>query len=221
MSVLVGWLHALISLVLLLALAELILPEGSMRPYVRVILGVVLVVAILRPVVQLGASQWRLPALTLPAAGPEGPVAEGQRLAHVLEERARETVERQVALQASRLVELRVGVAPQQVVVDLSPEGWVEAIRVSLGPGAGALGGQVQALAPGGRVAVTWGGSSVEPVTVAPIRVGQASGSSEGAGDESVSEPDGEPEAQDRARQVQAVLAAFYQIPVERVQVRP
>lgn len=124
MSFLVEWLHALVSLILLLALAELILPEGAMRPYVRVVLGVVLVIAILRPVVQLGAFQWRLPALSLPAAGSDAAVAEGQRLAGALEARARDAVARQVALQAARFVEFRVGLAPEQVVVELSPEGW-------------------------------------------------------------------------------------------------
>lgn len=218
MSVLIGWLYALISLVLLLALAELILPDGAMRPYVRVILGVVLVVAILRPVVQLGASQWRLPALILPVAAPEGPVAQGERLAGVLEARARETVERQVALQATRLVELRIGLVPQQVAVDLSPEGWVEAMRVSLGGGAGALGGQAVPQAPGGRLAVTWGGIPIEPVTVAPIRVGVPV---EGPGAGPAAQPGRELPAEEIARQVQAVLAAFYQIPLERVQVRP
>lgn len=223
MSFLVGWLHALISLVLLLALAELILPEGTMRPYVRVILGAVLVIAILRPVVELGAFQWRLPALSLPAAVHDRAVAEGQRLAGGLHARARAEVERQVALQAARLVEVRVGLVPERVAVELSPEGWVEAMRVSLGAGARAGGGQAlpQAPAPVGRVAVTWGGSPVQPVTVPPIRVGPAPVAGEGPSGGEGADPGRDAPAEDVARQVQAVLAAFYQIPLERVQVRP
>lgn len=215
MAALVSWLHVFISLVLLLVLGELLLPEGAMRPYVRVILGLVLVIAVLRPLVELGSAQWRLPALTLPAAVEEGPLATGRRLAGALEARAHQVAEEQVALQARRLVELRVGVRPRQVAVRLSPEGWVEAIEVVLGSGVEGEG--VSETGWSVPPAASRGGAGrreegpVAPVTVPAVQVGPADAPEPGP--EAVSAP--------AAPAVQAVLAAFYQIPLERIQVRP
>ncbi|WP_158509675.1 stage III sporulation protein AF [Limnochorda pilosa] len=242
MGFLLDWLHALISLVLLLALAELLLPDGSMRPYVRVILGVVLAVAVIRPFVQLGAFQWSLPALTLPPPPRGEPVAEGRRLALALQDRARREAEGQAALQAARLVELRLGVRPAATTVELAPDGWVESIHVSLGeagqdgavpaPAGGdpANGGDGGAGSPprggaGGtagpaRRAVAVSVAPVDSVKVVPFRVGEGpAGPPAGGGD-----PRPAPQAPgggDLREQVRALLAGFYQVPADRVQVEP
>ncbi|SHK39341.1 MULTISPECIES: stage III sporulation protein AF [Alicyclobacillus] len=58
MTLLGAWLRSLVSIVLLAVFTELLLPEGSMHRYVRMVFGLAIIAAMLQPIVPMLQGHW-------------------------------------------------------------------------------------------------------------------------------------------------------------------
>lgn len=59
-----GWVRGLVALAVMVGFVELMLPQDGFKPYVRMILGLLVVVALVRPVIQK-LPEWKQMELTL------------------------------------------------------------------------------------------------------------------------------------------------------------
>ncbi|MDN5345446.1 MAG: stage sporulation protein [Clostridia bacterium] len=111
---------------LLTAFLEMLLPEKRMISYVRLVLGLFVVVAILTPLVEgfrfgpeLDVTAWDL---RLEAPGP-APIEQGRQMARANEEAALEIYRERLAGQIKALVGLVPGVKAAEVLVSVAGEG--------------------------------------------------------------------------------------------------
>lgn len=88
-----GWVRGLVALVVLVGFVELMLPQDGFKPYVRMILGLLVVLALIRPIIYK-LPEWQHMELTL--AKPDYPVEDLMTLG--------ENIRRRGAAAASRLM---------------------------------------------------------------------------------------------------------------------
>lgn len=146
------WVQALLSLLLFLALIQLLLPEGRLREYTRLVLGLVVIGAVLTPLMSLlDPDTWEVglrqalthleqrlaPVPTFPATGGFGrPGEAGPWIARgiSLAQRAREPIHEGIyALwerQVRSLTLLVPGVDEAEVYTQWDPEGAARQVRI-------------------------------------------------------------------------------------------
>ena len=76
------WARNLASLVVMLGLIELLLPQDSLRPYVRMVLGLLVIVALIRPVLHElpGLKAWEPALRSASESGVEQAIETGDRI---------------------------------------------------------------------------------------------------------------------------------------------
>jgi len=164
MAWLADFVRGLIIVVFFVHVAQLLLPESGVRDYVRFVMGLLVVAAILVPVLALFNLDYDLQRQLFGSAffgletglglaeregaslgnGPAaGPVAEGQALAAAALRRLNEASANRFAQQVASVAALAAGVEPEQVDVSLGSGGEPAAVSAVIRGrrGDGALGG--------------------------------------------------------------------------------
>jgi len=146
-------------IVLFSAFIELLLPQKDFAPYVRLIMGLFVMAALLTPILEL-LDESRFPELTAwvdPLSGnaPQSVLAEGRRLSELNDQLVLEEYRARLVTQIETVAEFSPGIARAQATVELE-EGE--------GPFFGSI-RQVQlTLTPGSRT----GPAAIEPVEIGP-----------------------------------------------------
>lgn len=225
-----AWIRTIVVVILLLTFAQLLLPRGSFKNTVELVVGLVVVITIVAPFVNTADIEWELQNMrwTLGAEGGPGSravlagevageaargmpdldsiLAKGQALRSAGEAAAIKTVTKNLEAQIESLALTVEGVMACEARVALGADGDVRWVHLAVGSGehAGTAGG-----ASAVRV------DPVEQVVVGTV--GPA-----GQAEESV--PSGLPLAaggDDLAGRVARVVSGFYGIPLDRIQVQP
>jgi len=128
---LVRWVQDLIVVVFFASAAYLLLPENELRPYARLVMGLVVIAALLAPAVEL--LQWE-PALWAPRLAPAGEeaaalIADGRRMAAEAQRRVLDEGRARAEAHVAGVAELALGGPPAAVEVMWGPEG-IERVRV-------------------------------------------------------------------------------------------
>lgn len=158
------WLRGLVLLVVLASLLELLLPMGSMKRFVRMTMGLLIILGVVRPVVALLGQELTLEPALLMAEDSRLPtvdqiMAEADRFQARNEELLLREAERSLGEQLREAVRRVAGGHDAAVEVRLAPAGAgdyrVEGVKVTVRPGSGRR---------------TSGFGKVQPV--APVRIG-------------------------------------------------
>jgi len=177
------WLRQVITVLVLVRFVELVLPEGSIRRYARLVMGLVIMLAIVRPLLGLVAGGNDFLDISLPAAQAgglggadpaaaaaaapreDGAAALGTVTAQQVRECQTEAVRRYVTERARQLT----GHQPVAVDVILDPDdggsAGIGGIAVTLAPESGQR-ADSSGKAPDGAAAPR----PVEPVVIGPVR---------------------------------------------------
>lgn len=173
MDTLALWLKKIVLLVLLATVLDLLLPNTELQRYVKLVMGLIILLVILNPILTLVSPHITDEWITLQAAG-TGPVMEsvdtiaekGRALRQDLDRRALEEARTRVEELVRRQVETAFGYTVDEVVVEWSREKdgvALAALTVSVRERRDA------AEAPRGGEAD--GGGSVDPVSPVDVRV--------------------------------------------------
>ena len=201
----------LIVIVILAVFLEMLLPAGEMRRYVKTVMGLLVIVAVLQAIGGVVRGEWRLelpePALNSPYPGTPGLadiMAGGKQLRNGQQEKALQEYRRGIARQVRALAGLQgqVTVLGAEVEVYTDPRdhryGQVREIKLLLSTGST------------GNGAGEKGPAVVEPVIV---DIGSRGAGSAATGTAPT------PEADQAARKLAATLASFYNLPVDSVKI--
>ncbi|VBB08017.1 spore iii af: stage iii sporulation protein af [Lucifera butyrica] len=138
------WVKNVIFIVLFAVFLEFLLPRSNMQRFVRVIMGLFIMLAILNPVVELMQHPWRAEETMLAMPSSNGQtaqiLAETRKTAQAREQLTLELYERDMARQIQATVEAVDGVAGAQVSVraSLVPEHGpvkIESVKILIRPG--------------------------------------------------------------------------------------
>lgn len=172
------WIANIIALIFLATLLELLLPRGSLQRFVRVVMGLLVMLAVLQPVFSLMAQGFGLDGLRV-ATDDRGIdidriLADAERLREQNSDLTRETYRRQVeSSMAQRLARLP-GVGSVSCRVELT---------AGAGGNIGAIAAVTVTVMPGEAAATAGAGTgTVQPVT--PVVIGQS-----GQTDQSAAKP--------------------------------
>lgn len=133
MDFLVQWLRMLVGTAIIMGFLELILPEGDLRGFVRVVMGLLMILVLLQPLGGLLRADLNLERLLQAVPGPKSGTADVRRSAEqvsaagyrALLEAERERLEAEIASYCSS----QTLDGPAQVRVERAPEG---GFRVSI-----------------------------------------------------------------------------------------
>ncbi|MBE3588588.1 MAG: stage III sporulation protein AF [Thermoanaerobacteraceae bacterium] len=208
----------LIVIVVLAVFLEMLLPAGEMRRYIKMVMGLLVIVAVLQAIGGVVRGEWRLelpePALNSPSPGMPGLadiMAGGRQLSSGQQEKALQEYRQGLARQVRALAGLQGQVTVQGVEVEVYTDpkdqryGQVREIRLLLAAG------------PSGNGAGEKGPPVVEPVTVDIGSRGAGGGPEGGKGAGGSGTP--APEVERAARKLAATLANFYNLPVDSVKI--
>lgn len=165
------WVANIIALIFLSTLLELLLPRGNLQRYVRVVMGLLVMLAILQPVFSLMAQGFGLDGLRAAMTGDRGIdvdriLADAERMRERNSDLTRETYRRQVERSMAERLARLPGVRSVSCLVELAPDA---------GGGSGAIASVTVTLVPGEHAGTsTTGPDAVQPVApVTPVVIGQ------------------------------------------------
>lgn len=128
---LADWVHDLIVVVFFVSVAYMLLPENELRPYARLVLGLVVIAALLGPTFEL--LRWE-PQLLVPPVDQGGDaadvVAQGRLLAQEAQRRLMEEGRARAFAHVASVAELALGDEPAGVDVVWADDGGLERVRI-------------------------------------------------------------------------------------------
>ncbi|MBP2649328.1 MAG: stage sporulation protein [Firmicutes bacterium] len=152
MAWLTMWIKTLIMVVLFAAFLELLLPTSSMQRFVRLIMGLIIMLAILNPVIELfHGDGFRQPLEAVAAWKPEAlevSASDNSAIVHERDRLAQELYCKELSQQIAAVVLPLEGVADAKVVVKLAQTkegkvGALERVNIYIKPGTGSKFGAV------------------------------------------------------------------------------
>lgn len=143
-TALTDWIRSIIFIVLFASFVEMLLPNSSMQRFVRVVIGLFVMMAVLNPVVDF-VQNWgvmqQIPALSMNTATGSGYLPSNSGMAQERERLTREIYRQDLAKQIRALVLATDGVAEAKAVVEISERddtkytGQISRIEVFIKPG--------------------------------------------------------------------------------------
>ncbi|MCX7781027.1 MAG: stage III sporulation protein AF [Negativicutes bacterium] len=139
-AIITGWIKNIILIVLFASFMELLLPNSSLQRFVRVIMGLLIMLAILNPVIDVVQGNWldgEVPTLSASMPKQAEIVRTAQEAASDRERIARDIYKRDLSKQIRALVMAIDGVADSRVSIELSSRAGavLEKITVYVKPG--------------------------------------------------------------------------------------
>jgi len=147
-----AWIKNIILLVLFASFLELLLPTSSMQRFIRVIIGLFIMLAILNPVIDIIQNRWfneQIPALSTNSTNSETVLNKANMVAGERERLSYDIYKKELAKQIRATVIAIEGVADAQIAVEFdrarngSSTGMPQNITVYVKPGIGAGDGKV------------------------------------------------------------------------------
>lgn len=125
----------LVVLVFVISAAQLLLPTNNMRPYVRFVLGLVIISVLLTSIFELTAADFRFDLMLFPEGASESAlpyIEQGQALATQARARLLEDGNERIVSQVTSVATMALGFEPDHVTVRVNPEGTIQLITIVL-----------------------------------------------------------------------------------------
>lgn len=135
MNSLSEWVRNLVVLVFVISAAQLLVPTNNMRPYVRFVLGLVIISVLLTSIFELSAADFRFDLVLFPDGASESGlpyIEQGQALATQARDRLLENGNERIVSQVTSVTTMALGFEPEHVTVRLNPEGTIRLIEIVL-----------------------------------------------------------------------------------------
>ncbi len=128
------WVYDLVVIVFFVSVAYMLLPENNLRPYARLVMGLVVIAALLTPIFDI--MQWEPGALSMwegvERTSTEQLIAHGRYVAVEAQDRLTEDGRQRSVDHVASVVELVLGVVPRDVDVRWAADGSIEGITVTV-----------------------------------------------------------------------------------------
>lgn len=130
-------------IVVLASFLELLLPTGSMRGFVRLVMGLFMILTVLNPLLSFIKADFTFPAFIAPVLTSETgeAISKGEIMAKTNQELALEEYKKSLALQIKAVAELKGSLIVENVTVSLKgedsgqPTGEIEKVTLAVIPG--------------------------------------------------------------------------------------
>lgn len=137
MNLLTGWVRDLVILVIFASLVEMLLPNGALKKYVKVVMGFFIVTIVISPLLLALRGDQQIFYPFLPAANPklqQQIQRQGEQMQKENEKLVRGNLQTQLAQQMRALILTQEGVEDAEVKVIVSKEGKIDSVQINLTP---------------------------------------------------------------------------------------